>query len=81
MQISSATYEHTTIGFPGVVLKWHYDKATGHSAPYVVELHIIRGWNFREHFRPHDAGDLRAELERFDSMVRQRYADRPEVQG
>lgn len=78
MKISFASYEHAAIGFPGVVLKWHFD-GLAHRDPYVV----VRGlmcpycWELNQP----KVYAIERELGRFDDWVRRNYGDDVTVQG
>jgi hypothetical protein len=78
MKAIFTTYQHSTIGFPKVILKWHEENGKALGA-YVTRDGIIIGpWAWHNDnpvpFYP-------AEIERFDHHVRAQYADDPSVQG
>lgn len=79
MKITFATYKHSTIGFPGVVLKWSVqDGKMGDS--YVTVKGIIQAgaWHW---YNPYPLPMLDYECERFDDWVRERFSNDASVQG
>ena len=78
MRLTFAVYEHTTIGFPHVKLKWTVEE--GKWAPgYVTEHGIIKGpwtWEFNQE---HPCAER--EMKRFDDWVRLSYKNDISVQG
>ena len=81
MKITSATYEHTTIGFPGRVLKWSYCPRSGHTHFYTTLHKEMQCAPHHPLPRPHDTGDLDRYLAAFDGETRRLYADDITVQG
>ncbi len=81
MRITSATYEHTTLGFPRRVLKWSYCPRSGHVQFYVTLHGVMICTPYDVLARPHDSGELDRYIAEFDKQTRQRYADDITVQG
>lgn len=80
MKITFASYEHTCLGFPQVILKWCVDQGTVGDARVVVKgLIQPGGWTW--HHGPSVAAFLEDECQRFDAHVRATYADDASVQG
>jgi hypothetical protein len=79
MKQTFATYEHTTLGFPGVVLKWTLTNGAMDDGAYLaVKGRITRPWTWRNQYPLPFITD---ECERFDAWVRTTYSNQPEVQG
>lgn len=78
MKITSAHYEHTALGFPKIVLKWHFQEGA-HQEPYLVICGVICPYTWSVN-QP-KVYTMDAELARFDDWVRRRYGDDPTVQG
>ena len=81
MRITFATYEHTTLGFPGRVLKWSYCPRAGHVQFYITLRGVMVCAPHDALARPHDSGELDRYIAEFDKQTRQRYADDITVQG
>lgn len=84
MKTVFAKYEHTAIGFPGVVLKFTEEHGNPiEDAIVVTNGVIVCAWNWQYHVQ--SARELQQpgnkELERFDNWVRNRYKDDLSVQG
>ena len=84
MKRTSATYSHSTIGFPAIVLKWHEEDGVW-LQPYVTIKGVIQppGSMFTWHWKTHSNAALYAESEMaaFDSFIRHHFADDSSVQG
>lgn len=80
MKITSATYEHRTIGFPQIALKWHFD-GTRHYSPYVTEFGVMKPWSWEFCSSGILNGPIERECERFDRWVRTVYADNAQAQS
>lgn len=84
MKRTSATYTHSTIGFPAIVLKWHEENGVW-LQPYVTIHGIIQpqdslhSWRWSQHRNAALYAD--AELAAFDSFIRAEFANDPSVQG
>jgi len=79
MKLVFATYEHSRIGFPGVVLKWHVQNGEMSDA-YIVEKGVILRSLWKWH-NPHPLAFIQDECERFDAWVVSRYGNDSTVQG
>ena len=80
MKTILAQYEHATIGFPHVKLKWTEENGKW-SPGYVTRLGIIdESWTWM-HAHHISAQNVREELERFDQHIRAKYSNVAEVQG
>lgn len=80
MKRTFATYEHTTIGFPAVKLKWQEEDGL-FLRPYLVIKGIISetwAWNWRN-IRPEPF--ISAELALFDKWVRETFGSDASFQG
>ena len=78
MKLTFGTYEHSCLGFPGVVLKWTVIDGKMDCA-YLVENKVIKyDWTWRN---PHPLPFIEDELKRFDDWTRTNYKDNPKVQG
>ena len=79
MKLTLGMYEHSRIGFPGVVLKWCVENGKI-SPPYLVVKGIITNsygcWN-----RQWPLSAMEAELAEFDKWVGQMYSNDASVQG
>jgi hypothetical protein len=74
-----ATYEHSTLGFPKVVLKWSVTDGKIDDNPYlVVKGRISRPWAFHNQY---PLPFIKDECDRFDTWVRDTFSNQPEVQG
>lgn len=80
MKLIFAQYEHSTIGFPGIVLKWHVEQGRVATDAYVTVGGIVEkgGWVWHN---PNPAPFIDYELSRFDDWVRRNYAENKSVQG
>jgi hypothetical protein len=82
MKQTLAFYEHSTIGFPGVVLKFSVQKEFElKDGCYTVKGIIGRKWPWAAQFDSCFEYELQKQLERFDSWVRLNYANDITVQG
>lgn len=81
MKLTYASYQHTAIGFPHVILKWSYTPEKGHHDFYHTILGVVRIWNTAIDYRPHHKDDLDREIKRFEEHVRFRYSENISVQG
>lgn len=73
-----AQYEHVTLGFPKVKLKWTEERDK-FVEPYLVINGVIEGpWRWHN---IHPEPFIKGECERFDAYVRKRFAENIEVQG
>lgn len=79
MKRTFASYEHNTIGFPHIKLRWCEEESVW-GTPYLTVHSIIQpgGWKWRT---PNASLHLEYELGLFDDWVRKNYADRADVQG
>lgn len=89
MECTFSQWRHSTLGFPGVILKWAEGPLFVEKAPmkdgvfdaYVtVNGEITRGWNFEDQNRTM-SHKRAAECARFDAWVRRVYAEVTAVQG
>ena len=83
MTRTSATYTHSTIGFPAISLKWHEENGVW-LQPYVTIHGIIQPSDFLFSWRwKHNNAATYAleEMTSFDSFVRKHFADDASVQG
>lgn len=79
MKTTFATYEHSTLGFSGVVLKWSETNGLWDKAARVVVNNVItQEWNW---YNQHPEPFKTSEMERFDKWVRMVYSNNPAVQG
>jgi hypothetical protein len=78
MHLAFGIYEHTTIGFPGVKLKWCTDNGHWGQGYITVKGIITDPWSW-SYQHPGPFSDY--EMNRFDEWVRARFADDPSVQG
>lgn len=81
MKRTSATYENSAIGFPGVVLKLYEENGKVISGYWVLKGIVQGPWHFSPSYRPGYAGDLNHEIQSFDAMVRSRFSEDITVQG
>lgn len=79
MIATSKYYEHNTIGFPAIKLKWLEERNVIHE-PYVTIKGVIQktGWRWK-HTNP--IPYYQDEMERFDKWVRDTYSEDISVQG
>lgn len=81
MKRTQAQWEHSTIGFPKVKLKWH-ETDVRHVHAYVTVNGFIRGdWPWPWGADSIGQADLEGEMERFDRWVRSKYSETASVQG
>jgi hypothetical protein len=80
MKQTSAYYEHSTTGFPGIKLKWGVQNGTTEAQAYITVKGVIReiGWTWE---RRYPMPFIEAELTRFDTWVRDAYSEDSSVQG
>ena len=73
-------YEHSCLGFPGVVIRWSEENGRIEDTARIVKNGIIQpgrwGWS-----QPYPEAFMAHEMELFDAMVRETYANNPDVQG
>jgi len=83
MRQTLAFYEHSTIGFPGVVLKFSIQDEFKLNTDAYFSVHgIIKGeWTWANSLDSCFEYDVQKQLERFDSWVRLNYANDVTVQG
>lgn len=79
MKIKFAKYEHSVIGFPGIVLKFSSD-GLHYTDPYVTIKGIINNWNWSFN-QEKVCGSIDRELKRFDKWVVDFYSEDISVQG
>lgn len=79
MKRTFATYEHNTVGFPHIKLKW--SEANGMAQDFYVTIKGIVHPYKPEHERLGWRLDPKEECEKFDNWVRLMYSDDPSVQG
>jgi hypothetical protein len=77
--INYALHEHKAPGFPGVALKWHEEHGA-YVAPYVTVRGLIRPWSW-EDGQGQVYASIEAEKTRFETWVRQVFAEDASVQG
>lgn len=78
MRITYAKYEHTKIGYPGVVLKWSFNGLVHHD-PYITIKGIMKGWGWE--YQRKETSNIKAETDRFEAYVSQAFGDDASVQG
>lgn len=78
MKITFARYEHSRIGFPGVVLKWDYD-GVANINPYLTVKGIIKPWSWQ--YGVEKVYQMEAEINRFEKYVSTMWGDDISVQG
>lgn len=78
MRITLATYEHATIGFPHVKLRWTVADGKVSASRVVVKDVIDSSWTWHN-VSPMPFIDY--EVKRFDDYVRNRFANDVSVQG
>ncbi len=83
MEQTIAFYEHSALGFPGVVLKFSIQNSfTLNSDAYFIVKGIIVGqWTWGSPLDNSFQYALQKQLERFDSWVRMNYANDISIQG
>jgi len=80
MNRTFATYEHSCLGFPGVVLKWTEENRLWEKTPRIVIKGVISNipWAWRNQY-PEPYADY--EMQLFDNWVRKLYGNDVTVQG
>lgn len=78
MKITFARYEHSRIGFPGVVLKWEYD-GVANVNPYLTVKGIIKPWHWR--YRAEKVYQMKEEISKFEKYVSDMWNNDISVQG
>ncbi len=78
MRTVFACYEHSTIGFPKIKLKWYEDNGTVGRAYWVKHDIIQTEWTWRNQY---PTPFIQSELARFDEWVRNVYQNDISVQG
>lgn len=78
MKITFASYEHTTIGFPKVILKWSVEDGKMGLAYVVIKDIISFDWTWRNQY---PLPFIESECQRFDEWVRNMYSNDISVQG
>lgn len=73
-----AIYEHTRVGFPHVILKWH-EMNGKQVSPYMVINGVIKPWSWE--LGLDETNCIERELRRFDEYVGQVYSNNIAVQG
>lgn len=81
MKLIHGYWSHTTLGFPGVVLKWHSDEFDRHTGPYVTVRGVMHSWCWRDGVVSLSKSQLEPELKRFEEHVRLIYVNDATVQG
>lgn len=84
MTTTFATYEHSTIGFPKVQLKFSFTPKDGYMGFYVTVKDVIKhDWpvSSTNYAHPTIPRYAEIEIERFDKWVRQTYSKDISVQG
>lgn len=75
MKRTFASYEHTRIGFPDIVLKWH-EVNGAHVEPYLAVDGFIKKWSWEFGQKAiHSSNGIERELARFDKYVLDVYGD------
>ena len=82
MKVTFASYEHSTIGFPGVILRWCAENGKMERLGRVVVNGIIQKtpWDFGTQNTAIECR-IDQELKRFDEWVRNNYGEDVSVQG
>jgi len=78
MQMTLGFFEHSTVGFPKVVLKWTVEDHRVTSAYVTVKGIIVQPWTW---YNPHPMPLIQGELDSFDAWVRDRFSEDVTVQG
>lgn len=87
MKLASATYEHTRIGFPKVILKWHEEDGKFQAAYITAKGIILRDVNANVFFSYPGTIDCKTLVsreeacQRFDEWVAGSYHHDASVQG
>lgn len=68
MKRTFASYEHTRVGFPHIVLKWSEINGK-HVEPYLSVNGIMKGWSWEFGQNAIYSHDIESELARFDKYV------------
>lgn len=79
MKITFVNYEHSTIGFPRVKLKWAEENG-GWQQPYLT-IHGVVQPNIFQWESPWPQLHRENEIARFDAWVRERFSEDASVQG
>lgn len=82
MKVTFATYEHSAIGFPEVVIRWSATDGKMERYARIVIKGVIfnREWDFGDHPVSVEAR-IPAALMHFDNWVRETFGNDPTVQG
>ena len=80
MTITFATYKHSTLGFPGVVLKWSEENGLWEKHPRIVINGTISSFNW-SWYNQYPEPFAKYEMNRFDEWVRKLYGNDMTVQG
>ncbi len=78
MKCVLALYEHSTIGFPGVKLKWTVEDGKVTSAFWTLKDIIQGRWDW---FNRYPLPFIAYEMDSFNDFVRKRFKDDASVQG
>ncbi len=79
MKMTSATYEHSTLGFPKIVLKWYVENGEmSGKGRLVIKGIIAHEWTWQNLY---PLPFIDAEMKRFDDWVRAIYSNDASVQG
>jgi hypothetical protein len=84
MKATFTQFEHSTLGFPKVKLKFCLDDDNGFFGAYVTVHDLITAdWNWTSTNFAHKTSPefIRRELEVFDKWVRDKYSENAAVQG
>ena len=79
MKTTFITYEHSTIGFPKIVLKWSETNGIVDPRPRLVKNGLIVGHWFWHNPNPIPFYD--GEMDLFDDYIRKTYSEDASVQG
>jgi hypothetical protein len=74
------SYSYSRVGFPGVKLKWQYDKSIGHYGPYLTINGVMHPWMW-QYSDTAVATVGGGETGRFDAYVVANFSDDASVQG
>lgn len=82
MKQTSASYEHSRIGYPGVKLKW-FEEDGKVISKYITVAGIIEPWSWSYESEKHKDffPNLERELKRFDDYVLRVYENNLQLQG
>jgi len=82
MKQTLALYEHSTIGFPKIVLKFSIKNSSELCKdPYFTVHGVMTKWNWAAHLDNCFEYDLEKQIKRFDEFIRATYANNISVQG